>query len=354
MLGDAIGPPRSRARPGRCQRQCLSRWTRWCCIARRAGWSTTVSARNTCSSTTRSARHWLPARCSSCSTTAGASRPTPRPRGSSGLGALFWLASAFALLLYLVTMVVVLARPDRRNVLVRRDGVRPGRQPVVPGSRSRFPAWAGRWASCAGTMACAAVLTSPRRRRWCTSPACIHDRCREAALRALASGCRPLRWRWRWPAAGCRTAGGGCRQPSSSPAPWRSPSSDACRRVLPHPLAALLWRLCLVVVGTQLLLTLSIAALNPQFASQSQAAAIGAAVWVVFAASMLLMLPFLARTQHVDARVLAAGRRQHGGHLAGPVVRGRVLAQQLRLADAGAVHRAGVRMPACASGCSTG
>jgi len=67
--------------------------------------------------------------------------------------------------------------------------------------------------------------------------------------------------------------------------------------VLPHPRAALLWRLCLVVVGTQLLLTLSMAALNPQFANQSQAATIGAAVWVVFAASLLLMLPFLSRTQ---------------------------------------------------------
>jgi signal transduction histidine kinase len=71
------------------------------------------------------------------------------------------------------------------------------------------------------------------------------------------------------------------------------------QRVLPHPLAALLWRLCLVAVGMQVLLTLAIATLNPQLESHSQATAAGAAVSVVFAASMLLMLPFLVRTQQL-------------------------------------------------------
>ena len=40
-----------------------------------------------------------------------------QPHGGAGLGALFWLASTLALLLYLVTMVVLLVRPEIRNAL---------------------------------------------------------------------------------------------------------------------------------------------------------------------------------------------------------------------------------------------
>ena len=40
-----------------------------------------------------------------------------RPHGAGGLGAMFWLCATLALLLYLVTMVVVLARPEVRNAL---------------------------------------------------------------------------------------------------------------------------------------------------------------------------------------------------------------------------------------------
>ena len=39
------------------------------------------------------------------------------PRGAIGLGWVFWLLSTLGLLLYLVTMVVMLARPGRRNTL---------------------------------------------------------------------------------------------------------------------------------------------------------------------------------------------------------------------------------------------
>jgi signal transduction histidine kinase len=53
------------------------------------------------------------------------------------------------------------------------------------------------------------------------------------------------------------------------------------------------------VAGTLLILTLSIATVGPQTGIQGQAVAIGAAVWVVFVASMLLMLPFMARTQQL-------------------------------------------------------
>jgi signal transduction histidine kinase len=67
----------------------------------------------------------------------------------------------------------------------------------------------------------------------------------------------------------------------------------------PHPLAAVLRRFCALIVGTLVLLTVSIAAVGPQTGIQGQAVAIGAAVWIVFISAMLLMLPFLARTQEL-------------------------------------------------------
>jgi hypothetical protein len=71
------------------------------------------------------------------------------------------------------------------------------------------------------------------------------------------------------------------------------------QRMQPHPLAAALWRLCLLTVTTLALLTLSLATVDRQAAGNGEAVAMGAAVWLVFIASMLLMLPFLARTQQL-------------------------------------------------------
>jgi signal transduction histidine kinase len=71
------------------------------------------------------------------------------------------------------------------------------------------------------------------------------------------------------------------------------------QRMQPHPLAAALWRLCLLTVTTLALLTLSLATVDRQAAGNGEAVAISAAAWLVFIASMLLMLPFLARTQQL-------------------------------------------------------
>ena len=70
-----------------------------------------------------------------CSTTARPWPSTPRPHGAGGLGAMFWLAVTLALLLYLVTMVVLLVRPETAQRAVRGDGPGTGRQPALPGRR---------------------------------------------------------------------------------------------------------------------------------------------------------------------------------------------------------------------------
>jgi signal transduction histidine kinase len=71
------------------------------------------------------------------------------------------------------------------------------------------------------------------------------------------------------------------------------------QRHQPHPLALQLLRFSSVASGTLLLLSMTVAALGPVQDARAQAASIGSAVWVVFLASMLLMLPFMARTQQL-------------------------------------------------------
>jgi signal transduction histidine kinase len=219
-----------------------------------------------------------------------------RPRGSGGLGAMFWLASALAMLLYLVTMVVVLALPNRRNVLyavmafAQVGNLLFLAAEAIPGLG--WPVGFMRWDHGLRSgldLAAAAALVHvtgmhPRQLPggWLRALAVW---LLTAALAVAVAG-EWLPHSWWWVQGTILVAG------TVAIAQLRH-----MQGVLPHPRAALLWRLCLVVVGTQLLLTLSMAALNPQFANQSQAATIGAAVWVVFAALLLLMLPFLSRTQ---------------------------------------------------------
>jgi signal transduction histidine kinase len=69
------------------------------------------------------------------------------------------------------------------------------------------------------------------------------------------------------------------------------------QRRQPHPLAHQLVRLCGAMTVTLVLLTAMVAALNPRL--HGQAAFIGLAVWVIVLSAMLLMLPFLSRTQRL-------------------------------------------------------
>ncbi len=220
------------------------------------------------------------------------------PRGSTGLGALFWLASAFALLLYLVTMVVVLAQPDRRNVLYAVISLAQVGNLLFLAVESMpglgWPVGFMRWdhglrsgldlAAAAALVHVTGIHPRPLQGGWIRALGAWLVAV--ALTLAVVGDWLPSGWWW---VQGAIVVAG-----AVSIAQLRR-----MQRVLPHPLAALLWRLCLVAVGMQVLLTLAIATLNPQLESHSQATAAGAAVSVVFAASMLLMLPFLVRTQQL-------------------------------------------------------
>ena len=223
---------------------------------------------------------------------------TARGHGVGGLGVMFWLASTLALLLYLVTMVVLLVRPERRNVLYATMALAQVGNLLFLGAESLpslgLPAGFMRWdhdLRSAFDLATAAALVHataihPRRLPGHRSRALLVWLAASALAAAVLAGGLTNAWWW------TQATMIGCGLIAVAQLAWM-------QRLQPHPLAALLWRFCALMVGTLLLLTLSIAAVGPQVGSQGQAVAIGAAVWVVFIASMLLMLPFLARTQQL-------------------------------------------------------
>jgi len=218
--------------------------------------------------------------------------------GAGGLGAMFWFAATLALLLYLVTMVALLVRPEVRNVLYAVMALAQVGNLLFLAVESvpllGLPAGFMRWDSdlrmsldiATGAALVHATGVHPRRLPggrirallvWLTTAALV-----SAVMTHLVAD------RWWWTQAAMIA----CVALAVAQLGWM-------QRTQPHPLAAVLLRFCALTGGTMLLLTLSIAAIGPQSGSQGQAAAIGATVWVVFVASALLMLPFLTRTQQL-------------------------------------------------------
>jgi signal transduction histidine kinase len=220
------------------------------------------------------------------------------PRGAAGLGWMFWLLATLALLLYLVTMVVLLARPEARNALFALMALSQVGNLLFLATLSTpslgWPAGFMRWEHDLRTgfdLVTAAALVHVTN---------LHPRLlaggawRSAAVWLTAAVVAVLvtqnvvvhAWWWTQAAllAGAAAA--------IAQLAWM-------QRHQPHPLALQLLRFSTVATGTLLLLSLTVAALGPVQDARAQAASIGSAVWVVFLASMLLMLPFLARTQQL-------------------------------------------------------
>ena len=221
-----------------------------------------------------------------------------QPHGGAGLGAVFWLASTLALLLYLVTMVVLLVRPEMRNVLYAVMALAQVGNLLLLGVESipalglpvGFMAWDHGLRSAFDLATAAALVHAtgihprplPGHRMRALAVWLV------AAIVAAAVLGQALANAWWWTQAVTI----GCGALAVAQLAW-------AQHIKPHPLAAVLLRFCALVVGTLLLMTLSIAVLGPRGGAPSQAATIGAAVWVVFVAAMLLMLPFMTRTQQL-------------------------------------------------------
>ncbi len=220
------------------------------------------------------------------------------PRGAAGLGWVFWLLSTLALLLYLVTMVVVMARPGQRNALFAVFSLMQCGNLVFVAVLSTpdvgWPEGLLRWEHDARTAfdlitAGALVHVSnlhPRRlpqwpRRVLLAWAAV------AAVVVLAVGARvPYSW---WLTQGALIVAGAL---AIAQLTWM-------QRREPHPLAVQLVRFSAMALATLLLLTATVAAIGPALDPRGQAPTLGSTVWVVFLSVLLIMLPFLSRTQQL-------------------------------------------------------
>ncbi|EHR71273.1 histidine kinase [Burkholderiales bacterium JOSHI_001] len=222
----------------------------------------------------------------------------PQARGLAALGALFWMLCALALVLFLLAAVVLLAQPNGRSLLfalitlsqtanllliavesVPSLGQPPGLTRVDTVLRVALDA-----------LFSAAVLHA----------ACLYP--------------RPLPWRplvagSGWLAALSLTAwallgdGSGlwwatqlvmlaCGVAVIAMLTWSY-------RLEPHPYAIVLRRFGGVTTATLALLTLAVALASRQPLVQHTIATVGPVIWYVFVASLLLLAPFVSRTQGV-------------------------------------------------------
>ncbi len=219
-------------------------------------------------------------------------------RGFAGLGGMFWLLSAFALVLYLVAMVVLLARPTGPNLLYSMMALcQTGNLVFIavestlelalpaPFARLDMPL---RMAFDLVTAAALvnAICLHPRRLPgcgWIALSAWVYV----AALVALKSqGLLADAWWWTQgsvSALGLLMVGLLTRS----------------YQVEPHPFAIVLRRFCVVGISTWILLTIALAAAGRAPGVQHNIAAIGSMIWYVFLASLLLLVPFLSKSQQI-------------------------------------------------------
>ncbi|MEW6704179.1 MAG: ATP-binding protein [Pseudomonadota bacterium] len=222
----------------------------------------------------------------------------PRPRGAGGLGTLFWLLGALALLLYLIAWVVLLARPSQRNLIYALMALAqagnvlfiavesaPGLGMPVGFARADLMARIG-FDLLTGAALVHATAIHPRRLPgWPWWSAAVWASALAIAGFALA-GRLPHLW-WTTQAA---TIGYGMA--AIVLLSWSY-------RLEPNPFAIVLRRFGFVGLGTLILLTLAVAVAERQPGLQLNIATVGSVIWYVFLASLLLLVPFLSRSQQV-------------------------------------------------------
>jgi len=222
--------------------------------------------------------------------------PTP-PRGYAGLGLLFWPLAALALLLYLIGTVVVLVRPQVRNVLflvmawcqagnllfVALESVRGLGLPAGAAAAELMPRLAFDLLTAAAAVHVFAL--HPRRLPHASA---IGGAAWAAALLLLLLAGAGLPFVWWWTQAAVLLLGAAALLVMS----WSY-------HIEPNPFAAVMRRFGAVAVGTLALVTLGIGVAAGSEGVPNTIAAIGSVVWYLFLASLLLLTPFLSRSKQV-------------------------------------------------------
>jgi len=219
-------------------------------------------------------------------------------RGYAGLGSVFWLMTALALVFYLTGAVVVLVQPDSRNLLFGLTAVAQTTHLLLIGLDTLpgfdFPtllAPLDLWlrVSCdvvTGAATVHALSIYPRRLPHQGALALASWAVGLAFIATVAFN--PVPGLWWWVQA---------LQLSYFAAGWLLLVWSY--RLTPHPMAIVMRRLSLAVFGILLLLTLSVALSQGNADVQRFAAGPGSLIWYVFQASALMLVPFLSRSQHV-------------------------------------------------------
>lgn len=222
----------------------------------------------------------------------------PHPRGFAGLPATYWLLCTFALLLYLVAMVVLMAKPNLRNLVYTLLTLPQAGTLVFIAVESTLglalPAAFARadmslrlgfdLVTAAGIVTAACL--HPRRLPWGGAIALAAWLLAAALLLAHDAGRLPHVWWWAQGAVvfyGLLTIG----------------LMSWSYRLEPHPFATVLRRFGLVTVITWVLLTLALAGAGSYMGVQHTIASVGPMIWYVFFGSLLLLVPFLSRSQQI-------------------------------------------------------
>ncbi|NRF69965.1 histidine kinase [Aquincola sp. S2] len=222
----------------------------------------------------------------------------PAPRGFPGLGALFWLLCALALVLYLIAAVVALAAPGVANLLYALVAVSQSANLVLIAVES-MPAFGvapgfGQLALDLRTLcdlvAAAAILHAclvhparlPRA-GWLAIAAWSG-----ALLFALLAMRQALPAQW-WLTQAMLIGYG---LAAVAVLTWSY-------RLEPHPFSIVVRRLGLAASGILILLTIAVALVSTESQGQHTVATFGSMAWYVFIASLLLLVPFMSRSQHV-------------------------------------------------------
>lgn len=224
----------------------------------------------------------------------------PEPRGLASLGAVFWLTLCLGLVVYLLGMVVVLATPTVPTLM-----------------------YALMCASQAGNLVFIAVestvvLGVPAPFAWLDLPCRVAFDLTMAAAVVHAAAIHPRKlpghqaigW-GTWLVTGLFAAALLAGQLQSTW--WWVQGAMALMglvmigvlswsyRLLQHPFAIVMRRFGMMAVGTWLLLTIavSLASTDSMPSMQQHIAGYGPTIWYVFLASLLLLMPFLSKSQQV-------------------------------------------------------
>ena len=223
-----------------------------------------------------------------------------RPRGYAELGSMFWLLSAFAMVLFLVGWIVPLVQPRVGNLLYAVMAQAQAAQLLlsavasVPGLAMPLPLVLSE--PCLRTLldalTGAAVVTGAA---W--NPLRLPGRQAAAALAWLATA---LYAAWTFHLGGLAWPGHDWGQA------LLITQGLACAALLtwsyhrePHPFALVMRRFCLVTVCALALLGLSVSFVGDMPLDVQPMAMAGPVIWSVFLASVVLLVPFVSRSQQV-------------------------------------------------------